>query len=72
MNYKYISLDFLLVLTIVFIILKVTNVIAWSWWLVFLPLFIEIGLLAIAIIIMLIITKKYGANLTVTFFGKEL
>lgn len=72
MNYKYISLDFLLVLTIVFIILKVTNVIAWSWWLVFLPLFIEIGLLAITFIIMLIIAKKYGANLTVTFFGKEL
>jgi len=72
MNYKYISLDFLLVLTIVFVVLKVTNVIAWSWWLVFLPLFIEIGLLAIAVIAIIIITKKYDGDLTITFFGKEL
>jgi hypothetical protein len=32
------------VLTIVFVILKLTNVIAWSWWLVFSPLIVMYGL----------------------------
>lgn len=32
------------VLTIVFVVLKLIGTIDWSWWLVLLPLFIDIGL----------------------------
>jgi len=42
--------------TIVFIILKLTAVIAWSWWLVFLPVLAVAGLwLAWLIVVFLII-----------------
>lgn len=39
-------------LGIVFIILKLTNVIAWSWWLVLLPFIIQAGLLILALAIL--------------------
>lgn len=32
------------ILFIIFLVLKLVGVIAWSWWLVFLPLSISIGL----------------------------
>lgn len=38
-------MGFLSVLTIVFIILKLINVITWSWWLVLLPKLIEMVLI---------------------------
>ncbi|WP_285401018.1 hypothetical protein [Luteibacter sp. ME-Dv--P-043b] len=31
------------ILTVVFAVLKLCSVIAWSWWLVFLPLFLGLG-----------------------------
>ena len=50
-NYKHV------VLTLIFIILKLTGVIAWSWWLVlvfvWLPLLIVIPLLVIMLILKL-------------------
>lgn len=46
-------------LTIVFIILKLTHVIDWSWWWVLAPLWIPVavvlGVIAIAAIVMLIV-----------------
>ena len=39
---------------LVFIILKLCDVIDWSWWAVFIPLFIELGLLVFVGLIMLI------------------
>lgn len=36
---------------IVFLILKLTNVIAWSWWLVCLPLLIWLGVLLLTLVI---------------------
>lgn len=42
------------VLQVVFIVLKVLNLITWSWWAVLIPLWIELGLIAIAIIYLLI------------------
>jgi Flp pilus assembly protein TadB len=39
------------VLTIVFIVLKLVKVIDWSWWWVFSPLLIELGLAAVILII---------------------
>lgn len=41
-------------LTLLFIALKLCGVIAWSWWLVFMPLIVVYGLTAIVILIMTI------------------
>lgn len=41
---KNYGIGFLPLLAIVFIVLKLTNVINWSWWLVFLPMIISFGL----------------------------
>lgn len=41
------GISFCEALTITFIILKLCHVIAWSWWLVLLPLFIQTAILTI-------------------------
>jgi hypothetical protein len=38
-------------LTIVFIVLKLTGVIAWSWWWVLSPLWIPLGIVALILVI---------------------
>jgi len=47
-------------LTIVFIVLKLTGVIAWSWWLVLLPILIAVGIYVVWLIVLLIML--YVAN----------
>ena len=42
-------------LQVVFIALKVAKIIDWSWWLVFLPTWIDLGLCLIIIIVALVI-----------------
>ena len=42
---------FATLLTIVFVVLKLTGVIAWSWWLVFLPMIISWGLFFLILLI---------------------
>lgn len=49
-------MGFLEVLTIVFIVLKLTEVIAWSWWMVFSPMLV--GYALIFVIAILIATVK--------------
>lgn len=56
-NTSYVGLSFLDVLLVVFIALKIAKVIDWSWWLVLLPLWIQIGLVLIIIIVIYIISK---------------
>lgn len=56
-NTSYTGLSFLDVLLVVFIALKIAKVINWSWWLVFLPLWIQIGLVIIMMIVISIISK---------------
>ena len=46
------------VLQIVFLVLKLTGLIDWSWWLVLVPLWTDIGLGLLYIIIALIIYKS--------------
>lgn len=46
------------VLTIVFIVLKLCNVIDWSWWWVLSPMLISIGLLIILSVVLYFISKK--------------
>lgn len=48
-----ISLD--VILTIVFVILKLTKVIDWSWWWVFSPLWIGAALVILIIIFVIVI-----------------
>ena len=43
------------VLTIVFVALKLTKVIAWSWWWVLSPVLIELGIALAAIILLAVI-----------------
>lgn len=51
------GIDFFGLLTIVFIVLKLTKVINWSWWWVLSPIWIWIILFIILFIIILIMQK---------------
>lgn len=42
---------FTLMLTLVFIVLKLTSVITWSWWKVLLPVFLYISIIPITVIL---------------------
>ena len=52
---SYRGIGFFGLLQVVFIALKVAKVIDWSWWLVFLPIWIEVGIIILLIIILTII-----------------
>lgn len=47
------------VLQIVFIVLKLCNVLQWSWWMVFIPAYISAGLTIIMIAIAIIWDWRY-------------
>lgn len=51
----YNGIGFFGLLQVVFIALKVAKVINWSWWLVFLPTWIDLGICLIVIIIAIVI-----------------
>ena len=55
---NHVSLGFLDVLTLIFITLKLTDVINWSWWAVLSPIWIQLVLLIITVIILLIINNR--------------
>lgn len=52
------GLGILAVMQIVFLVLKLTGLIDWSWWLVLVPLWADIGFSLLYIIIALIIYKS--------------
>ena len=52
------GLGILAVLQIVFLVLKLTGLIDWSWWLVLVPLWTDIGFALLFIILALIIYKS--------------
>lgn len=52
------GLGIVAVLQIVFLVLKLTGLIDWSWWLVLVPLWADIGFGLLLIIIALIIYKS--------------
>ena len=52
------EVGFLGLLQIVFIVLKIIGLITWSWWMVFIPLWIEISIILIVLIIHAIIHKS--------------
>ncbi len=49
------GIGILTVVQIVFIILKLTNLVDWPWWIVFWPLWISFGLFILGVIIIFII-----------------
>ena len=53
---SYHGVGFFGLLQVVFIALKVAKVIDWSWWLVFIPAWIDIGIFLIIVIIAIILT----------------
>ena len=60
MNNEKITIDWnidgiLLILLILFIILKVTGVISWSWGIVLLPLWILLGIIGIAFFLTIVV-----------------
>lgn len=54
-NNSLINIDSIDLITIVFVILKLTDVIDWSWWWVLSPILISFSLLIIVLVIALII-----------------
>lgn len=52
----YNGIGFFGLLQVVFIALKVAKVIDWSWWLVFIPAWIDIGIFLVIVIIAIILT----------------
>lgn len=53
------GIGFLGVLQIIFIVLKLCNVLQWSWWMVFIPAYISAGLTIILIVIAIILSYRY-------------
>jgi hypothetical protein len=52
---NHVSLGFLDVLTLIFITLKLTDVINWSWWAVLSPIWVQLVLIIITVIVLLIL-----------------
>ena len=53
------DIGFLGVLQIIFIVLKLCNVLQWSWWMVFIPAYISAGLTIILIVLAIILNWSY-------------
>lgn len=58
-NNKSNELDTMSVLQIIFIVLKLTNLINWSWWVVFIPFWVSMGVYAAALIIWEVYSRKH-------------
>ena len=55
------GLGILGVLEVIFIVLKLLKLIDWSWWLVLIPLWIDLGIAALVIICAIIIPEEPDA-----------
>lgn len=51
------GITFFGLLQIVFIVLKLCGVIKWSWWLVLIPLWIDLGIIAVIILLIILANK---------------
>lgn len=56
------GVGFLGLLQLVFIVLKLCNVITWSWWAVLLPAIISVGLVVVVILAIIIIALLPSGN----------
>ena len=55
-DFSLLKIDSIDMITIIFVVLKLTGVIDWSWWWVLSPLLIPIGLLIVVLIVFGIIS----------------
>lgn len=60
MNYRYVSAS--VIIFIIFLLLRVFEIVDWSWWIVCLPLLIEAGLVIIIIALVIFIFRHNGKN----------
>lgn len=51
------GVSFLGLLCLIFITLKLTHVINWSWWLVLMPVWVDLIIITIVVIILCIVNK---------------
>lgn len=49
------GIGFLGVLQIVFVIAKLLNLVSWSWWVVFIPSFVGLGVFLLALIAIIVV-----------------
>lgn len=54
------GISWVTVLTVLFIILKITDKIDWSWWWVLSPLWISISLSVVIFIVVAVIVSRFG------------
>ena len=59
-NVTYHGISFGGLLTLIFITLKLTNVINWSWWWVLAPIWIPVGVSVIILAVAFVIAIKNG------------
>lgn len=52
--------SFVGLLTLVFIVLKLCGVITWSWWWVLAPLWIPVGLIILAVVVLTLLAVLFG------------
>lgn len=62
-------MNFLSLLTLLFIGLKLGNVIAWSWWLVLMPVYLP---LALSFILIIVVSWLTGKKTKLTHKGKRI
>ena len=48
------------IITIIFIVLKLLNVVEWSWWLVFSPIWISFGIYIVISLILMIVAMIFA------------
>lgn len=53
------SIGFFGLLQVIFITLKVLNLIDWSWWMVFSPTWISLLIVILAVIVLIILDRKW-------------
>lgn len=58
MTLKYKWICFYLLLTMILVILKATNVIDWSWWIIMLPLYLPLSFTILFFIVMAFIIYR--------------
>lgn len=56
------KLSFLSILALIFITLKLTNVIAWSWWLVLLPLYGGVAFFVVVVLCAAVGAAVFGGK----------
>ena len=56
-------MKFLFPLTIIMLVLKLADVIDWSWWIIFTPVLVAVGIVLITVLFTLLLVTKPSAYL---------